>query len=464
MTLQVPVDFLMLVLASVTAYYLRFSSWAVEMKPVLFTFSLDEFLAQATWVMLGWLMIFAISGLYRPHASRRLAQDVVRIFLACSAGLAGIAVYLLFAQAAFDSRFLVAAGWGIAVIYVVLGRLTMRGLKGLLYRAGFGLRKIAIIGSDDVARALKDSFTIRKELGYNVVGVYKSFTASIGKKILDKGVDEILVTNPRHNQEKSIELLEFANAHHIGFKYSADLFATLSANMSVHPVGGVPIVELKRTRLEGWGRIVKRLLDIAGSALLMLLLLPVYVLFALLIMIESGCPVIYRNERVGIRGKHFMTLKFRSMFTKDCTGSQFGKAGAAALKKEEALIKKQNSKSGPIYKVADDPRITKVGHFIRRWSIDEIPQFWNVFKGEMSLVGPRPHQPREVAGYDREHNIVFSIKPGISGLAQISGRSDLSFEEEMRLDALYIERWSLWLDLIILIKTPFVLLKRRNVV
>jgi lipopolysaccharide/colanic/teichoic acid biosynthesis glycosyltransferase len=152
------------------------------------------------------------------------------------------------------------------------------------------------------------------------------------------------------------------------------------------------------------------------------------------------------------------------MYQKYCTGAQFGKAGEEALKKEVELIKKQSIKSGPIYKIHHDPRVTPFGRFIRRLSIDELPQLLNVLKGEMSLVGPRPHQPREVAGYDDRYKIVFDLKPGITGLAQISGRSNLSFEEEMRLDTFYIENWSLFLDLIIVVKTPFVVLKRDGAV
>ena len=151
------------------------------------------------------------------------------------------------------------------------------------------------------------------------------------------------------------------------------------------------------------------------------------------------------------------------MFQKDSTGAQFGKSGKHAEDAEAKLIKKQNSKHGPIYKIKNDPRVTPFGRFIRKWSIDELPQFVNVLKGEMSIVGPRPHQPREVEKYDKEHSVVFAIKPGVTGLAQISGRSDLTFEEEMRLDTLYVERWSLWLDIIIFIKTPFILFKKRSV-
>jgi lipopolysaccharide/colanic/teichoic acid biosynthesis glycosyltransferase len=187
-------------------------------------------------------------------------------------------------------------------------------------------------------------------------------------------------------------------------------------------------------------------------------------LVALGILIETGRPVIYKNERVGIRGKKFFTYKFRSMFQKDCTGPQYGEAGMKAEAREAELINTQSIKSGPVYKIFDDPRVTRFGRFIRRWSLDELPNFFNVLMGQMSIVGPRPHQPREVGKYERRHRRVLDIKPGITGLSQISGRSNLSFEEEVKLDVFYIEKWNLFLDLIIIVKTPFVVIRRRGAV
>ena len=189
---------------------------------------------------------------------------------------------------------------------------------------------------------------------------------------------------------------------------------------------------------------------------------PLMILSAIIILFETGRPIIYKNERVGIRGQRFFTFKFRSIFQKDCTGPQFGRAGLKAEVKEKDLIDEKSTKTGPIYKIANDPRVTSFGRFIRRWSIDELPQFFNVLIGDMSIVGPRPHQPREVQQYEREYPTVFTLKPGITGMAQISGRSDLEFEEEVRLDTFYLEHWSLILDFIILIKTPFILFKKRQ--
>lgn len=459
--IQVPVDMVFLLFAGVTAYALRFTPWAVSLKPVLFTLTLEQFLWYVVLLVPIVCLIFAFSGLYGPVARRRFAQDVIRVCIAMLAALSVLALYFLFSQTLFDSRFLIITTWGLAIVYVLFGRFAVRVFQGLLYRLGFGLKRVLFVGKGAAAVKLKETLMARPELGFKVVRAVDVFSR---KHVGQQKIDEIMLADPKANSRSALAALAYASEHHIGFRYSADLFATLSSNMEVHPLAGVPMVEIKRTRLDGWGSIAKRGIDILGSLTLILLTSPIMLISTLMILVETGRPVIYRNKRVGTKRTHFFTLKFRSMYQKDSTGEQFGKSGKEALEREAILIQKQNSKKGPIYKVANDPRVTPVGRFLRRWSIDEIPQFVNVLMGDMSLVGPRPHQPREVEGYGKDHELVFHIKPGITGLAQISGRSDLPYEEEMRLDVLYLERWSLWLDFIILLKTPFIIFKKRKVV
>ena len=190
---------------------------------------------------------------------------------------------------------------------------------------------------------------------------------------------------------------------------------------------------------------------------------PLTLLSMLAILIEDGLPVIFQNVRVGEHGDVFKLYKLRSMYRAYSIGPQFNSDSKKNLQFEKQLIAKQSIKKGPVYKIAHDPRITNTGNFVRRWSIDELPQFWNVLIGNMSIVGPRPHQPREVEHYLPHHRRVLAIRPGITGLAQISGRSDLSFEDEVRLDTWYIENWSLMLDIYIALKTPFAVLYRKGV-
>lgn len=462
MVLQVPMDFLMLLLAASLAYAFRFTRWAVSLKPVLFHLSFPGYIRIVLPVILLWLVLFALSGLYSRDPNRKLMRDLQRVVFACSAGLSVIALYFLFRQTIFDSRFLVAVGWALAIVCVSAGRIIMRGIKILLYRAGIGARRVAIVGHHGVAEEIIKTLRVRLDLGYTVVGQFVHVDDMMIQSLAALRPDEVIFTNPRAHEDETLRVLEFCHEQHITFKYSADLFDTFSTNMTVHPLAGVPIIELRRTPLEGWGRVVKRLFDIVVSFIMIVLLSPLLIVIAVVIVFETGFPIIYRNERVGARGERFCLWKFRSMYQKDCTGWQFGQGGKEAEAREAELIATQNSKTGPIYKIANDPRVTPFGRWLRRYSLDELPQFFNVLIGAMSIVGPRPHQPREVAQYGARHWELFTLKPGVTGLAQISGRSDLSFDEEVRLDVFYIEHWRLWLDVVIFLKTPFILFKKRK--
>jgi len=460
--LQLPVDYLMLLFAAASAYSLRLSDWAIGLKPIKFDLTFSQFFEVSGLVSLLWIIVFAVSGLYSIDPNRKFSREVVAVFLSCTVGLSLLALYIVFSQKLFDSRFLILFGWSFAIIYVLLGRLFIRGLKGFLYRNGVGLRRVVIIGKDKNTDQLINTLEKRRELGYSVLAKYKNFDDKTIRSLSKMNFDELIYTNATENQKDSIRAIDFCHEKHIVFKYSADLFSSYASHSSIHPLAGIPIVELKRTKLEGWGRIIKRLFDIIFGLIFFIITLPIVLIISLIIFIETGGHVIYKNERVGYRGKVFTTYKFRSMYQEFCTGSQFGKSGKKALKEEEKLIKKQNTRQGPIYKVGGDPRVTPFGRLLRRFSLDELPQFWNVVIGNMSLVGPRPHQPREVEGYIKEHKKAFSVKPGISGLTQISGRSDLPYDEEVRLDVFYIENWNIFLDIIVILKTPFILLKRRK--
>lgn len=459
--LQLPLDYLAVVLAGFTAYALRFSEFVTAIRPVRFNLSWESYWPIVLVVALGWVLIFALAGLYRANPNRKLAHDLTRVMLASSTGFAGITIYVFFTLQKFDSRFLVLAGWCLAMAYAGGARLLTRGLKGLLYRWGVGLRRTVILGRAAVGSTISQTLVRQRRLGYQVVGTYEHFSPALAPELLALRPDEIIFTDPRASEDEALAAMDFAGEHHLVFKYSADLFSTVTTNLTVSTIAGIPIIELSQTRLTGWGRIIKRLVDLSGGLALLVLAAPLLLVIAIAIRLETGGPVLYKNERVGQYGKKFLALKFRTMYQRFCTGPQFGKTGEAALKTETALIQ-ESSKPGPVYKIKDDPRVTPLGRWLRRSSLDELPQFWNIVKGEMSLVGPRPHQPREVARYEKHHRIVFAIKPGLTGLAQISGRSNLSFEEEVRLDAFYIENWSLPLDLIILVKTPFVVLLRRG--
>lgn len=463
LALQAPLDFLLILAAGLSAYALRVSEPVAAWRTVLFRMELSSYLAVVTGVGTLWMVFFALAGLYAPDSNRRFVQELSRLLMGCLAGLSAVALYLLFSQQVFDSRFLVAATAAFAFVYLAAGRVAMRAFRRALYRRGVGRRRVFIVGEGGNAERLRHAFETSTALGYEVVGVCQHFDVQAEAEIARLAPDEILLADARAASWEPARIALFCSARHITLKYCADLFSACTAQASVYPIAGIPVVEVRRTPLDGWGRVVKRAMDIAGAIVLLAFASPIIALVVLAVWVESGHPIIYRNERLGRRGRQFFLLKFRSMRVEDCTGAQFGESGSAAEAREAALIAERSAKTGPIYKIANDPRVTRAGKFLRRWSVDELPQLWNVLAGTMSLVGPRPHQPREVAHYPEENRRVLLIRPGITGLAQVSGRSDLSFVEEARLDALYIGEWSVWLDLIILAKTPAALFRRRGV-
>ena len=234
-----------------------------------------------------------------------------------------------------------------------------------------------------------------------------------------------------------------------------------TSKFEIGMLDGEPLIEVKNTPLDGWGRIIKRTFDIIFSALGIIIASPIMLLIAILVRLDSKGPIIYKNERIGNNGKKFYVYKFRYMKWEHCVTKE-NKKLKDAIKLEKELIEKQSVRKGPLYKIKADPRKTRVGCIIERYSLDELPQLFNVFLGSMSLIGPRPHQEREIEKYMEYHRRLLTIKPGVSGMAQISGRSDLDFEDEYKLDLYYIENWSMLLDIIICLKTIGVLFSRRR--
>ncbi len=458
--LRVPMDFMALLGAGALAYSLRFETFA-DIRPVLFSLPFGDYLAMVAAAAAVWLVIFAAAGLYTVGGTRKKFEEFRKIFLACSTGFAGLLAILFFSREFFASRFIVLAGWALSIFLVTVMRLFIHALQTVSQRYGFGVKNIILVGNDREAEIIAEEFKRHPSLGYRILRIFPKFTREAESAMRAFAIDEIILAKPEPPLPEVHALIDFADERHIPLKYSADMFATHAADLEFGTVAGIPFMEIKRTRLEGWGRVSKRIFDIAGSLILLLLASPFLLAAAIFTLLESGLPIIYLNERVGLRGQIFNTLKFRTMYKKYCIGKQFS-ASSEALKIESRLIEERGIKEGPVYKIKNDPRITRVGRILRKFSIDELPQLFNVLRGNMSLIGPRPHQPREVEKYDKHHRKIFNIKPGITGLAQISGRSDLSFEEEFKLDSYYMERWSMKLDMIILLKTPFVVLFSRG--
>lgn len=454
----VPVDFIMIILATLAAYFLRFAPIVTDIRPAIFNLPLREYLAIAFFIAIFWLVLFALSGLYKIKDNKSTAEEFYKIFLGCSAGIMLVMILIFARRELFSSRFIVLAVWGFSIIFVTLGRFLVGKVQAAFRKRGYGIRKVLIIGADRVAEIISQEITQKPEMGYKLIGVIKNYSNDIisqVKNFLNQHPDlyQIIQSKNGTSTEVSLKLVDFCDENHLVFKYTPDLFETQSLNIEIGTLAGVPIMELKRTRLDGWGRIIKRIFDLIGSLVLIILSSPVLLFVALAVKFDSEGPVFFSQydngeklKRVGEHGKPFNYFKFRSM-----------KLGAHQMRQELADLNLRND--GPLFKIKNDPRVTQVGKFIRRYSLDELPELFLVFIGKMSLVGPRPHFPEEVEKYQRHHKKSLMIKPGITGLAQISGRSDLSFEDEVKLDAYYIENWSLLLDLQILLKTPLAVLK-----
>lgn len=456
--LLLPLDFLALVGAAVTAYALRYSRFFTEIRPILTDISFERWLSASIFFALIWMLLFALAGLYNLRG-RKAWSTLGRVILACTAGVMLVIATVFFRLEWQTSRFLVLAVWALAIVYVGASRLFLHLVRKTLLRAHIGHQKLAMIGQSSAADDLVRLYREAPWIGITVEKHLKTWNDQARRDLLSlcrKGrLDTILLADPNLDRELALDLIAFAEENHVTFRYLADLFSATFTRVEMDTTGGIPVIQVKRTPLDGWGRIFKRLFDIVVASVLILVLSPLLILTAIIIKLDSRGPVFYRSDndaapqRIGERGRPFRYFKFRSMHPH-----------THMMRYKQ--LKHLDFRQGPLVKIQNDPRITRVGHFIRRWSIDELPELFSVLFGKMSLVGPRPHLPEEVKKYEPHHRRVLAIKPGITGMAQISGRSDLSFDDEVRLDAWYIENWSPFLDLYILLKTPWAVLKKKG--
>jgi exopolysaccharide biosynthesis polyprenyl glycosylphosphotransferase len=279
----------------------------------------------------------------------------------------------------------------------------------------------------------------RKPLGNGVVGR----TRDLAQLARTGFVDEVILAAP-HDRNLTLRMLRAARQLRLDVKMAPDLFGYELAR-ETERIGGIPLFSLHEEQLPVTGLWVKRALDVAGAGAALILMAPALLLIAMCVRMDSAGPVLYAALRAGRKGRPFRCYKFRTMVR-----------NADALKEG---LRERNQREGPVFKITDDPRITQVGRILRRYSLDELPQLWNVLKGEMSLVGPRPHPLDDFSGYAIEHLPRLDVIPGITGLWQVTARRDPSFQAGMSLDIEYIHRWSLGMDLRILWKTAGVVLR-----
>jgi exopolysaccharide biosynthesis polyprenyl glycosylphosphotransferase len=462
----VPVDFLGMVASAMLVFALRVSEGFSGIRPVFFDLGYREFLGIVLVTIPIFILIFALLGLYNLKTTRSLFTEFGRVIVGVTAGVMLVILLVFLDRDLFSSRFIVLTFWPLAIFVVMTERVVMRMFqRWVVARYGYGVYRVILIGkmNQEETEVLEREFAKRPSLGYRVKGILR------GEKIdflklqdlaKDKRVEGVILTSEDFESAEIDRLINFCEEHNLDYKYIPRVAGMISKNFEILDLGGYPVVEVKKTPLDGWGKIVKKLFDLVGSAIFITVFSPLMLCVAIAVRLDSKGPIFYKSDRVGYKGGFYKHYKFRSMKIDACVFENEG--DSEALKKEAELIKERNTRQGPLYKIKDDPRVTRVGKFIRKWSLDEFPQFFNVFLGSMSLVGPRPHQPREVAKYRVTHRRLLEVKPGVTGMAQISGRSDLDFEDEARLDIAYIENWSFWKDLVILLKTPRAVVSKRK--
>jgi exopolysaccharide biosynthesis polyprenyl glycosylphosphotransferase len=432
----------------VTAMYLAIWTAHAIKALVVAPEHLDRTFAQtqdvAPLACLVMLLLFARSGLYRD---RPLRPGFTKVIASLFETTLVILVYAIVEGYDFNSYWIFYGSLFFALLYVSAFRWVFELASGAILRAAGYRRRAVLVGSashiEAVAHALRDSSDI-EPFGYVSLNSFQGNGLQDFRslELLERhfdAVDEVLITDPEFPQDEAVELVDRCHRHGVRVRVAPSTMEILMDRVEFVPGQALPLFELKPPVFEGVDFAVKRTFDLFGAGLLLLLFAPALALIALAIRLTSRGPILYRSMRPGIGGKPFSCLKFRTMVH-----------GAEDLQDE---LEPHNELGGALFKIRRDPRITAVGGFLRRWSLDELPQLFNVLRGQMSLVGPRPLPQRD---YDRLadwHRKRYLVLPGMTGLWQVSGRSELDFDELVRLDFLYLERWSVFLDLSILLKT-----------
>ncbi len=472
-TLRIPIDFLLGILSFFSAYYLRLIPDLIpginlpitaEMFPTIshyFVFSI-----KAT---LGLVLILATLNLYSLKRPKPLSFQIYKVFIGTIIWFLAIITYYFLIRTFPFSRLALINSAILAFIFISLGRIILQLIQNKLYKAGFAQTKVLFIGISPSTDIIIINF--KKNPQYQLIGYLSQQDQNIEnlqylgeimnlKEIIKKyKIDKIIEYKENSDSKRlkqDLNLLHFCREHQLEYSFIPNQLEMQRTNIETNTIDGIPIISLKQTPLDGWGRVIKRGFDFISSLILLIILSPIFVIISILIKIDDPKGTIIfkylddksRVKRVGVKGNLFNFYKFRTMIP-----------NSHNLRYTE-LSHLDIRKGSPMVKIKNDPRVTKIGKFLRSTSLDELPQLFNVFKGEMSLVGPRPHLPEEVEKYQKHHKFVLTIKPGITGMAQISGRSDLNFEQEVKLDTFYIENWSILLDLKILISTILVVFKK----
>jgi exopolysaccharide biosynthesis polyprenyl glycosylphosphotransferase len=456
-------DIILINISFAISYYMRYELQWIRAVAEAFYVPFREYVPVGLFLTVILLIVFKAEGLYDQRRGTTWLDEIYTIFTGTLIGIA-IMIFLFFLyRAHFYSRLIFFYAFLLIGGFLSISRLVERQIRDRLRRRGTGVDRVLIVGAGVVGRAIMRSILARPELGYrpvgfvdddpkkqgNDIGPFKALgsTADLPVILQEHAVDEVILSLPWMSHRKVLNIIADSEQQGVRARFVPDLLQMSLSQVDIDEINGIPLIGMKEPPLKGWKIAVKRLIDIAVSSAALVLLAPFLFLIAVLIKLDSPGRILFKQTRLGRGGEPFACYKFRSMQPEADT--------------ELAELASLNEAEGPIFKIRDDPRCTRLGRILRRFSLDELPQFVNVLLGDMSVVGPRPPLPSEVAQYEDWHHERLNIPAGITGLWQVMGRSDLSFNEMVMLDLFYAENWSLWLDFKIMLRTvPTVVFSR----
>ena len=443
-------------LAISAAFYISwYTRYVAEIGPEIEEFNFvpySVYFVLQLWLIPIIVLIFRFADLYRTRRGIEWFDDIPAIIRGTALGVMMLFTGVALLRYPASSRLTFVLVWFFSVVLIVAGRAWVQVALGYLHRRGLGVQRVLVVGGQNLGRMIMQSLTARAHLGYEVVGFLDDDRLGdlgrfrhlggfddVARVADEERVDQIIVALPAASHATILKIVDHCRRGSVSFKIVPDLYEMSLSRVDVDTVGGIPLIGLKPIAIQGANAVTKRAVDILLSASALLLLAPLLAILALLVKLESRGPAIYRHVRIGRNGEPFQMYKFRSM-----------RPDAEHLRERLVQVTEGDTR---LFKSRDDPRRTRVGAVMRRWSLDELPQLWNVLVGDMSIVGPRPQIPEEVATYDEWHRKRLVVSPGLTGLWQVSGRSELSFDEMVIYDIYYIENWSLGLDFRILLRT-----------
>lgn len=419
-----------------------------------------DFILPMIAIYIYWLLIFTIVGMYRTWFALSRFDELSTLFKTSFVGIFILLSLIIIDDYSSGSqtslRIFIFIYWGIFLFLVGLGRLIIRSVQRNLLIKGIGRRNALIIGFNPKAHEIHDMIMKYRALGQDVVGYIAAYDENIGKEYkgikvinnvtnLEKVIDEfnvknIIISLDRRNEDKLLDVISRCEGKNVEIKIVPDLYDIISGQARTSQIYGVPLIDVMPELMPEWEKKLKRLMDVILSLILLIITAPITLLAAVAIKLDSKGPVFYKQERMGLNGKIFKIIKFRTM------------------------IHDAEKHTGPVWSAKDDPRITKVGGFIRKVRIDEIPQSYNVLMGDMSFVGPRPERPYFVEKLSKEIPLYkrrLKVRPGLTGWAQVKHKYDETIDDvkmKLRYDLFYIENMSLRMDLKIIFRTIFVVL------